>query len=128
MRVLVITFIALFAALTVPASAQGPGSFARYTHFSGGMIRLDANYVASDKCQAAISARRGAPAGQVITGNFVIPVTIVIGPNPKGCGNTRVVRRIVSVGGSSNTELIQIFFVNTSGRILKIERVAISSY
>jgi len=122
-----IAFVAFFAVFTVSASAQGPGSFARFTHFSGGMVRLDANYVASDTCQAALSARRGAPPGQSV-GNFVIPVTIVIGPNPKGCGNSRVVRRIVSVGATATTQLIQIFFVNTSGRILKVERVSISTY
>jgi hypothetical protein len=122
--------LALFAlALTLPgaASAQGPGSFARYTGFYGGAIRLDANYVASDTCQAAISAYRGAPAGQGVGPN-IIPVTIIIGPNPRGCGNTRVVRRIMTVGGPSNTELVQIFFVNPSGRILKIEKVSIATF
>ncbi len=127
MRLIVFAFIAALLASASAASAQGPGSFARYTHFSGGMVRLDANYVASDTCQAALSARRGSPSGQSV-GNFVIPVTIVIGPNPRGCGNTRVVRRIMSVGASSNTQLIQIYFVNTSGRILKVERVSISTY
>jgi hypothetical protein len=127
MRFMVIAFLTAFLGLSATASAQGPGSFARYTHFNGGVVRLDANYVASDTCQAALSARRGSPSGQSV-GNFVIPVTIVIGPNPKGCGNTRVVRRIMSVGAASNTQLIQIYFVNTSNRILKVERVSISTY
>ena len=113
--------------LTGTAMAQGPGSFARWANFNGGMVRLDANYVASNTCQAALSARRGSPSGQAV-GNFVIPVTIVIGPDPKGCGDTPVVRRIVSVGATAITELIQIYFVNTSGRILKVERVSISTY
>ncbi len=122
--------LALFAfALSLPgaAPAQGPGSFARYTGFYGGAIRLDANYVASDTCQAAISAHRGAPSGQRIGPN-IIPVTIVIGPNPRGCENTRVVRRIMTIGGPSNTELVQIFFVNPSGRILKDEKVSIATF
>ncbi|MEJ8573357.1 hypothetical protein [Microbaculum marinum] len=128
MRILLIALLTLVAGLAVPASAQeGPGSFARWTHFNGGMVRLDANYVASDTCQAAVDAWRGSPSGPAV-GDLVIPVTIVIGPNPKGCTDTRVVRRIVSVGATSATELIQIYFVTTSGKILKVEKVAISTY
>jgi hypothetical protein len=127
MRLIAFALFAVALVFSGSASAQGPGSFARYTSFNGGVIRLDANYVASDRCQAAVSAHRGAPAGQRV-GQNIIPVTIVIGPNPRGCGNTRVVRRIMTVGGPSNTELVQIFFVNPSGRILKVERVSIATF
>jgi len=127
MRLIAFALFAVALVLRGAASAQGPGSFARYTSFNGGVIRLDANFVASDTCQAAVSANRGAPSGQRVGPN-IIPVTIVIGPNPRGCGNTRVVRRIMTVGGPSNTELVQIFFVNPSGRILKIEKVSIATF
>jgi hypothetical protein len=123
--------IPLFALLLVSAGAasaqQNPGSFARFTHFNGGMVRLEASFPASDTCQAALSGGRGAPPGQSVA-NFVIPVTIVIGPNPKGCGNSRLVQRIVSVGATPVTQLIQIFFINPGGRILKIEKVAINTF
>ncbi|MCT8972541.1 hypothetical protein [Microbaculum marinisediminis] len=116
---------ALALALVLPdlALAQGPGSYARRTGPYGGAIQLTANYVARDTCQAALSARRGAPAGQAVE-TFTIPVTIVIGPNPKGCGDSRLVTRIMTVGGPGDRPLIQIFFVDPSGRILKIEKVA----
>ena len=127
MRLIAFALFAVALVLPGAVSAQGPGSFARYTSFNGGVIRLDANFVASDTCQAAVSANRGAPSGQRVGPN-IIPVTIVIGPNPRGCGNTRVVRRIMTVGGPSNTELVQIFFVNPSGRILKVEKVSIATF
>jgi|GEM_PF-1577626 len=125
-RTLSIALVALFAGLSGAALAQGPGSFAQYQP-GGTVIRLDANYYASDTCQAALAANRAVPPGQHIAQN-IIPVTIVIGPNPKGCGGKRVVRRIVSVTGPVNTELIQIFFVTPQGRILKVEKVAIAYY
>lgn len=126
MRNVAFSALALLMALPAPASAQGPGSYAQMSGYYGGAVRLDANYYASDTCQAAFSAYRGAPDGQSVA-QFVIPVTIVVGPNPVGCGTTRVVRRIMSLGASINTQLIQIFFVNPSGRILKIEKVAIET-
>lgn len=115
----------LAVALVFPevVSAQGPGSYARRTGPYGGPIRLEANYVARDTCQAALSAKRGAPAGQAV-GRDTIPVTIVIGPNPSGCGDSRVVTRIMTLGGPQSINIIEIFFVDTSGRILKIERVS----
>ncbi len=125
-RMLSMALTALVVGLAGQAFAQGPGSFAQYQP-GGTVIRLDANYYASETCQAALGAQRGIPPGQHIAQN-IIPVTIVIGPNPKGCGGKRVVRRIVSVTGPLNTELIQIFFVNPAGRILKIEKVAIAYY
>ncbi|MEJ8571872.1 hypothetical protein [Microbaculum marinum] len=105
------------------AHAQGPGSYARRTGPLGGPLRLEANFVAGDTCQAALSAKRGAPAGQAI-GPDTIPVTIVIGPNPKGCGTSRVVTRIMTLGGPKEINIIQIFFVNPAGRILKVERIS----
>jgi hypothetical protein len=126
MRNVAIAFVALALALPVAALAE-TGSFARYWNNSPVAIRLDANFAASDNCQAALAANRGVPPGQGV-GPRIIPVTIVVGPNPKGCGNSRVVRRVVTVTGAIDTELIQIFFVNPSGRILKIEKVAIATY
>lgn len=126
MRIAALLLFVVTLALAAPASAQGPGSFARMSGPYGGPIRLDANFYASDTCQAALSAHQVAPPGQAVA-PFVVPVTIVIGPNPRGCTNTRVVRRIVTVGGAGVDQLIQIFFVNPAGRILKIEKVSIQS-
>jgi len=123
MKYVALVLLAFVLVLPDLASAQGPGSYARRTGPYGGPIRLTANYVAHDTCQAALSAKRGAPSGQSV-GRDTIPVTIVIGPNPKGCGDSRVVTRNMTLGGPQGTNLIQIFFVDTSGRILKIERVA----
>ncbi|MCT8973226.1 hypothetical protein [Microbaculum marinisediminis] len=127
MRILALALLAVVLALPGTAFAEGPGSFARYKGYYGGAIRLEANYVARDTCQAAIDARRGAPPGQAVA-PLTIPVTIVIGPNPRGCGQSRLVQRVMTVGGPTSTELIQIFFVNPTGRILKIEKISISTF
>lgn len=126
MRLAALLLFILTAVLAAPASAEGPGSFARMYGPYGGPIRLDANFYASDTCQAALAAHQAAPPGQTVA-PFVVPVTIVIGPNPRGCSDTRIVRRIVTVGGAGVDQLIQIFFVNPAGRILKVEKVAIQS-
>jgi|FEC22Drversion2_1045045.scaffolds.fasta_scaffold00041_45 hypothetical protein len=126
MRRATLVILVLAAVLAAPASAEGPGSFARLYGPYGGPIRLDANFHASDTCQAALEAHQAAPAGQRVP-PFVVPVTIVIGPNPLGCTDTRIVRRIVTVGGAGVDQMIRIFFVNPSGRILKTENVAVQS-
>lgn len=123
MKYLALALLALALVLPELAFAQGPGSYARRTGPYGGPLRLEANYVARDTCQAAIAANRGAPAGQSV-GSEIIPVTIVIGPNPKGCGNSRVVTRIMTLGGPKETNLIRIYFVDPAGRILKIENIS----
>ena len=118
--------LALLAfALVVPgiASAQGPGSYARRAGPYAGPLILYANYYAKDTCQTALSGKRIAPPGQSVSPSMV-PVTIVIGPNPKGCGNSRVVKYTMSVGGPSDFPLIRIFFIDPSGRILKIENIS----
>jgi hypothetical protein len=124
MKYIALALLAFVLVLPDLASAQGPGSYARRSGPYGGAIRLTANYVARDTCQAALSGKRGAPAGQAVA-PLTIPVTVVIGPNPKGCGNSRVVTRNVTVGGPGDNPLIQIFFVDTSGRILKVERITL---
>ncbi len=126
MRPVAIALVALLFALPFPASAE-TGSFARYWNGSPTVIRLDANFAAADACQAALAANRGVPPGRGVAPR-VIPVTIVIGPNPKGCGKSRNVRRIVTLTAGLDTELIQIFFVNPQGRILKVEKIAISTF
>lgn len=120
---------ALAFALSLPgfALAQGPGSYVRPGGPYGGPRLLVANYYASDTCQKVISARRGIPPGQSI-GPSTIPYTVVIGPNPRGCGKSRVVTTTVNIGGPATTQLAQIFFMNTAGRILKIEKVGLGSY
>jgi len=123
MRIVALALLALVLALPDMAYAQGPGSYARRTGPYGGPLRLEANYVARDTCQAALSAKRAAPPVQSV-GRDTIPVTIVIGPNPKGCGNSRVVTRIMTLGGPKEINIIQIFFVDPSGRILKVERIS----
>ena len=120
--------LALFAFVLVladapSASAQGPGSYARRAGPYGGPLILTANFYARDTCQKALSGRRGAPSGQSV-GRNIVPVTIVIGPNPSGCGGSRVVRWVMPVGGPNDFPLIRIFFVDTSGRILKIENIS----
>lgn len=129
MRILCRAALVVLAAATAwwasPASAQqNPGSFATLSGPYGGPIRLTAFFLARDNCQAALSAHQSAPAGQSV-GSFVAPVTIVIGPNPRGCGNSRLVQRIVTVTGAGFFRLIQIFFVDPSGRVLRTERVSI---
>jgi hypothetical protein len=123
MRYVAFALLALSLVLPELASAQGPGSYARRAGPYGGPLILYANYYAKDTCQKALSGRRAAPPGQAVSANLV-PVTIVIGPNPKGCGNSRVVKWTMTVGGPSDYPLIRIFFVDPSGRILKIENIS----
>jgi len=123
MRLLALSLFAFVLSIAGTASAQSPGSYAQRASPYGGAVTLRAYYYASDTCQAALSGKRGAPAGQAVPKNY-IPVTIVIGPNPKGCGDSRLVTRLMTVSGPSIVSTIRIFFVNTSGRILKIENVS----
>lgn len=122
MRTVSLVFLILALALPGAAFAQGPGSYIQRAGSYGGPLVLRAYYVAGDTCQAALSGRRGAPPGQTV-GPDTIPVTITIGPNPRGCGDSRLVQRVMTIGGPKAIFIVQIFFVDTSGRILKIERV-----
>ena len=124
MKYIVFTLFALILTLGEAAASVGPGSYAYRAGPYGGPIRLQANFVAHDTCHAALTAYRGTPGGQFV-GPDTIPATIVIGPNPHGCGYSPVVKRVMTLGGPRSVNLIQIFFVDPSGRLLKIERVQI---
>lgn len=112
MRHIRAALVALSALTAGAAYAEGPG---------GGPRLLSLNYTASDTCQKVLSTRRGAPPGQSV-GSDTIPVTVTIGPNPRGCGDSRRVTGRLNIGGPQS--LIKVFYVDTSGRILKTERIA----
>jgi hypothetical protein len=123
MKTVALALLAFVLILPELAFAQGPGSYARRAGPYGGPLILYANYLARDTCQKALSGRRTAPPGQTVSRGMV-PVTIVIGPNPGGCGNSRVVKYTMAVGGPNDFPIIRIFFVDPSGRILKIENIS----
>lgn len=130
MRGLAFAFLAVLAtagSLPGDAVAQGPGSYVRPGGPFGGPVQLIANYYASDTCQAALGGGYGAPPGQSV-GPQTVPYTVVIGPNPRGCGKSRVVTRAMAISGPASAATAQIFFVNTAGRVLKVEKVGLGSY
>ncbi len=124
MRMSAVLAAALVAACVSPALAEGPGSFARFTNNSYGMVFVDVSYVASDACQTILSMRREAPRGVTI-GPRNVPLTVVVGANPAGCGDSRVVRSTGRVPGGLMPDLLEIFFVTPQGHVLKHEKVAI---
>lgn len=105
--------------------AQGPGSHAEATAF--GTIRVDAAYAARDTCQTILSAGRGTPSGAAVAA-FNVPVIVVVGRDPAGCGGSRVVRRVFQVPGRFQVDLVEIFFVTPTGRLLKHEKVSVQPY
>lgn len=121
MRVFGATLFALIILTAGAAHAQGPGSYVASRGFYSGPLILYANYVASDTCQKVVSMRRGAPGGRAV-GPDTIPVTVTIGPNPRGCGKNRLVTGTMPIGGPQS--LIQLFFVDQSGRLLKTEKIS----
>lgn len=118
--------ILMLLAGAAAAQAQGPGSSARLQERFGMSILVDASYVAPDGCQAILSFGRGAPAGAAID-DWTIPVTVEIGPDPRGCSGQRVLRQVFGIGGGSIQHLVEIFFVAPDGRILKTEKVAVQT-
>jgi len=121
MRVFGATLFAILILTAGAAQAQGPGSYVESRGFYTGPQILHAYFVASDTCQKVTSIRRGAPSGRSV-GPDTIPVTVTIGPNPRGCGKSRLVTGTMPVGGPQS--LIELFFVDQSGRLLKTERIS----
>lgn len=120
------TAVVVTVATTMAAYAQGPGSSARWSSRAGGPVQVDAGYFAPDGCQAILSVGGGAPAGVSVYWE-IIPVTVVIGPNPYGCTGEVVHRRVFSVGGAQHHNLVQLFFVSYDGKPLRTEKVAIQT-
>lgn len=120
--VLVSAFALMLPVSGAAAAQGGPGSTAE----GAGFLKIQAAYRASDTCQAIVSTGRGAPPGVSVPAANV-PVTVVVGRNPRGCGSTNIVRNTFRVGGGITPSLVEIFFVDPSGRLLKHEKVAVRS-
>lgn len=118
-------FVILTCLVAAPAVAQsGPGSTARESRLSRSLITVDANLRVRDGCQAVLSHGRGAPPGAAVPARNV-PVTVVVGRDPRGCSGRNVVRARFNVSGGLTPDLVEIFFVGRDGRVLKHEKVAI---
>lgn len=120
----------LFAATsfsqTLAYEVRDPGSTA---YGEGGYvsIRVDANMLSRSGCGQVVSNRRGAPDGIRVAQDSV-PVTVTIDMDTNCHTEPKVVRSMFPMSGGPNISLVQIFFVSTSGRILKSERVSIFLY
>ena len=128
-------FVAVFAITTLVLSSLGiaggqsypvrdPGS-AAYSQ-GGGMgstIRVEANWLSQSGCGQVVSTGQYAPDGAHIR-EEAVPLTIVVDMSARDCGSPRVIRKMAVIGGNSNTILVSIFFVSTTGKILKRENVA----
>ncbi len=127
-RILAGILVGLFSAATLsPVLAyelRDPGSIA---YAEGGYIsiRVDANMLSRGGCGRVVSSRRGAPAG-VQAAYDAVPATVTIDMGANCTSEPKVVRSMFPMSGIPNISLVQIYFVSTSGRILKTERVSIS--
>ncbi len=106
------------------AQTRDPGSAAYYQFGMGSSIRVDANMLSRNGCGRVVSSGQYAPRGAHVEEN-AIPLTIVVDMGSGNCGNPRVIRRMTVIGSDLNTILVKIFFVSTSGRRLKTEKVGI---
>jgi hypothetical protein len=117
------------AAALSPTSAyevRDPGSIA---YGEGGYvsIRVDANMLSRSGCGQVVSSRRGAPDG-VRAAYDSVPATVTIDMDANYQGAPKVVRSMFPMSGIPNVSLVHIYFVSTTGRILKSERVSILLY
>ncbi|MBZ0218276.1 MAG: hypothetical protein K8F25_17095, partial [Fimbriimonadaceae bacterium] len=89
----------------------------------GASIRVDANWLSSSGCGRVVSFGEYAPAGAYVR-HDAVPLTIVVDMAAGPCGNPRVIRKMTVIGSQGNTTLVSIFFVSTTGKLLKRENVA----
>jgi len=118
--------LASAATIITPLSASAEtGSSARETGF-GSSIRVTAGIASPANCARITGKRNGAPGGRAVHRDAK-PVTIIVAMNGGQCG-----KRNLSYGFqtsvSGNKSLIQLFFVSTSGKLLKNEKISISNY
>lgn len=111
-----------------PALAQGPGTFIeRRGAFGAGVMVIDTAYVARDGCQAILDVNYGAPPGFSVPFR-TFPITVIVGPDPAGCSGNPVARGVFRLAASAaEDDLAELFFVSTSGQILKREKTPINN-
>lgn len=113
------------ALFVLPASAQvrDPGSS---VYSDGGYVslRVDANMLSQNGCGEVTSSRRGAPSGmQAIQDAVYATVTVDM---TAGCtGSPKVLRSMFPMSGMPNVPTVHIYFVSTTGKVLKSEKVGI---
>ena len=116
-------FTATALSPTLAYEIRDPGSIA---YGEGGYIslRIDANMLSRSGCGQVVSSRRGAPDG-VHADYDSVSATVTIDMDANCHGGPKVVRSMFPMSGIPNVPLVHIYFVSTSGRILKSERVSI---
>ncbi|MCB1482581.1 MAG: hypothetical protein KDJ55_11560 [Rhodobiaceae bacterium] len=116
--------LASAATIITPLSASAEtGSSARETGF-GSSIRVTAGIASPANCARITGKRNGAPGGRAVHRDAK-PVTIIVAMSGGQCGKRSLHYTFqTSAGGKS---LIQLFFVSTSGKLLKNEKISIAT-
>ncbi|MCC0050038.1 MAG: hypothetical protein H6882_12955 [Rhodobiaceae bacterium] len=117
----------LAGALAIPAAVPAHaefGSDARRSNL-GSLVVVHAGIRSPANCARIVGKRNGS--GGRAVHRDAKPVTIIVAMNGGQCG-----KRNLSYGFqtsvSGNKSLIQLFFVSTSGKLLKNEKISISNY
>ncbi|MFN0263297.1 hypothetical protein ACKTEK_05390 [Tepidamorphus sp. 3E244] len=111
------------AVVGAPAHAEF-GSDARQTAF-GPFVRVNAGIVAPAKCARITGKRNGAPGGVAVSRNAK-PVTVIVAMAGGRCGKRNLNYSFQTT--QNGKDFIQIFFVSTSGKLLKKEKVPVEFY
>ena len=114
---------ALALTAAVPAHAEF-GSDARRTAF-GSLVQVYAGIRSPANCARITGKRNGAPAGRAVH-HDAKPVTIIVAMSGGQCGKRNLTYGFQTA--TSGKSLIQLFFVSTSGKLLKNEKISISNY
>lgn len=110
-------------AAVFPAHAE-VGSDAEQTGM-GNLVRVTAGIASPANCARITGKRNGAPAGRAVHRDAK-PVTIIVAMSGGQCGKRAL--RYTFQTPVSGKSLIQLFFVSTSGKLLKNEKISIAYY
>ncbi|MBZ0215361.1 MAG: hypothetical protein K8F25_02310 [Fimbriimonadaceae bacterium] len=104
-------------------------SYAVWEEKTGGALFVIASYETRNGCARFVDQHIGAPHGRSndrksLSG--VVQVTFTIEQGARNCrGPVTTVRKWMATTGAVTDDVVEIFYVSTSGKLLKTERIAI---
>lgn len=104
------------------------GTYAVWEKHQGGALYVIGSYDSRNGCARFVDQRIGTPDGaaghgQTLTG--VVQITFTIEPGSGRCGGPATIRKRIATSGAITDDVVEIFYVSTSGRVLKHEKTAI---
>ncbi|MGE0847259.1 MAG: hypothetical protein AB7L41_13405 [Flavobacteriaceae bacterium] len=112
------------ASMLAGAAHAEPGSSAYVRGGIVGPVFVDAAYQAPSGCWYIAGAGRGAPAG--VSPGTDVAVTVRFASKGTACGPGRVLHIVTRVSANIGS-IVRVYFVAPDGRIVKTERVSVST-